>query len=131
MDSIPSTPYSEATRRLMQTSNISNELDYNSDTTILYSDNTPRQNIVNRRRKSKRNRPPLKPHKQHIPHKFKLNTHGIQRHHVRNYTYRCKMVNCNRKFKNAWDWNSHHRLRHGSLFQCETCDKTFQSPSSF
>ena len=55
LDSIPSTPYSEATRCLMQTSNISNEWDYSSDTTILYSDNTPRQNIVNRRRKSKRN----------------------------------------------------------------------------
>ena len=40
LDSIPSTPYSEATRCLIQISNISNETDYSSDTTIPYSDNT-------------------------------------------------------------------------------------------
>ena len=63
LDSIPSTPYSEATKRLMQTSNVSNELDYSSDTTILYSDNTSRKSIVNRRHISKRIHPPVKPHK--------------------------------------------------------------------
>ena len=61
LDSIPSTPYSEATRRLMQTSNVSNELDYSSDTTIPYSDNTSRKSIVNRRRISKRICPPVNP----------------------------------------------------------------------
>ena len=110
LDSITSTPYSEATRRLMQTSNISNEMDYSSDTTIPYSDNTLTQNIVNRKCKSKRTRSPLKSRKRRIPHKFKLNTYGIRRHHMCKYTYKCKMVNCNRKFNNAWDWNSHHRL---------------------
>ena len=49
LDSIPSTPYGETTRRLMQTSNDSNELDYSSNTTIPYSDNTSRQSIVNRK----------------------------------------------------------------------------------
>ena len=131
LDSIPSTPYSEATRHLMQTSNVSNESDYSSDTTIPYSDNTSRQSIVNRKRISKRIRPPVKPRKRRSPYNFKLNMHGIRWHHVHNYTYRCKMVNSNRKFKNARDWNSHHRLRHGSLFQCETCHKSFPSPSSF
>ena len=131
LDSIPSTPYSEATRHLMQTSNVSNESDYSSDTTIPYSDNTSRKSIMNRRHISKRIRPPVKSHKRRSPYNFKLKTHGIQQHHVRNYTYRCKMANCNRKFKNARDWNSHHRLRHGSLFQCETCHKSFPSPSSF
>ena len=131
LDSIPSTPYSEATRRLMQTSNVSNELDYSSDTTIPYSDNTSRKSIVNRRHISKRIRPPVKPHKRCSPYNFKLKMHGIRWHHVCNYTYRCKMANCNRKFKNAHDWNNHHRLRHGSLFQCETCHKSFSSPSSF
>ena len=63
LDSIPSTPYSEATRCLMHISNISNETDYSSDATIPYSDNTLTQNIVNRRRKSKRTRPPLKSQK--------------------------------------------------------------------
>ena len=63
LDSIPGTLYSEATRRLMQTSNVSNETDYSSDTTIPYSDNTSRQSIVNRKRISKRIRPPVKPHK--------------------------------------------------------------------
>ena len=110
LDSIPSTPYSEATRHLMQTSNIINKMDYSSDATIPYSDNTLTQNIVNRKRKSKRTRPPLKSQKRRIPHKFKLNTYGIQRHHMRKYTYKCKMVNCNRKFNNARDWNSHLRL---------------------
>ena len=123
LDSIPSTPYSEVTRRLMQTSNISNESDYSSDTTIPYSDNTSRQKIMNRRHISKRIHPPVKPHKRC--------SRGIWWHHVRNYTYRCKMVNCNRKFNNARDWNSHHRLRHGTLFQCETCHKSFPSLSSF
>ena len=131
MDSIPSTPCSEATRRLMQTSNISNESDYSSDTTIPYSDNTSRKSIVNRRHISKRICPPVKPHKRCSPYNFKLKMHGIRWHHMCNHTYRCKMVNCNRKFKNARDWNSHHRLRHGSLFQCETCHKSFPSLSSF
>ena len=63
LDSIPSTPYSEATRCLMQTSNVGNESDYSSDTTIPYSDNTSRQSIVNRKRISKRIRPPVKPRK--------------------------------------------------------------------
>ena len=63
LDSIPSTPYSEATRRLKQTSNDSNESDYSSDTTIPYSDNTSRQSIVNRNRISKRIHPPVKPRK--------------------------------------------------------------------
>ena len=63
LDSIPSTPYSEATRHLMQTSNVSNDSDYSSDTTIPYSNNTSRKSIVNRRRISKRIRPPVKPHK--------------------------------------------------------------------
>ena len=49
LDSIPSTLYSEATRRLMQTSNVSDESDYSSDTTIPYSDNTSRKSIMNRR----------------------------------------------------------------------------------
>ena len=110
LDSIPSTPYSEATRHLMQTSNIIKKMDYSSDATIPYSDNTLTQNIVNRKRKSKRTRPPLKSQKRCIPHKFKLNTYGIRQHHMRKYTYKCKMVNCNRKFNNARDCNSHHRL---------------------
>ena len=40
LDSITSTPYSETTRCLMQISNISNEMDYSSDATIPYIDNT-------------------------------------------------------------------------------------------
>ena len=110
LDSIPSTPYSEATRHLMQTLNVSNDSDYSSDTTILYSDNTSRQSIVNRKHISKRICPPVKPFKRRSPYNFKLKMHGIWQHHMRNYTYRCKMVNCNRKFKNAHDWNSHHCL---------------------
>ena len=54
LDSITSTPYSEATRYLMQISNISNEMDYSSDATIPYIDNTLTQNTVNRKCKSKR-----------------------------------------------------------------------------
>ena len=131
LDSITSTPYSEATRYLMQISNISNKMDYSSDSTIPYIDNTLTQNTVNRKRKTKRTQPLLKSRKRRIPHKFKLNTYGIRRHYMRKYTYKCKMVNCNRKFNNARDWNSHHCLRHGSLFQCEICHKTFPLPSSF
>ena len=63
LDSIPSTPYSEATRHLMQAPNVSNDSDYSSDTTILYSDNTSMKNIMNRRHISKRKGPPVRPRK--------------------------------------------------------------------
>ena len=131
LDSIPSTPYSEATRHLLQTLNVSKESDYSSDATIPYSDNTLRQSTVGKKHILRRKRQRVKPRKRYSTYNFKLRMHGIRRHRVRNYTYRCKMVNCNRKFKNARDWNSHHRLRHGSLFRCETCHKLFPSPSSF
>ena len=106
-------------------------MDYSSDATIPYCDNTYTQETLSKRCKSKKKCPSTKSRKRHVPHKFKLNTYGIRRHHVRKYTYKCKMLNCTRKFNNAWDWNSHHCLRHGSLFQCEICYKTFPSPSSF
>ena len=128
LDSIPSTPYSEATRHSMLSSKNSNEMDYSSDASIPYCDNTL-QETLSRRCKSKKKHPPTKSRKQHIPHKFKLNTHGIRQHHVRKYTYKCKMLNCNRKFNNARDWNSHHRLRHGSLFQCELAIRLSRHPA--
>ena len=61
LDSIPSTPYSEATRCLLQTLNVSKESDYSSDATIPYSDNTLRQSTVGKKHILRRKRQRVKP----------------------------------------------------------------------
>ena len=62
--------------------------------------------------------------------KFKMRVHGIRR---RQYTYNftCKMPRCRRKFTTTWDWNSHHRVQHGTKLKCNICGKKYPSPSSY
>ena len=47
------------------------------------------------------------------------------------YNFRCKMPRCRRKFTTTQDWNSHHRVQHGTKFKCNICSKSYPSPSSY
>ena len=125
LDSIPSSKYSIATwQGIRSKSNTDIEDDENSsDATIPYSDSTVYESkpCLKRRRK---------PSKSTKSFKFRMRFHGIRRRQC-TYNFTCKMPRCGRKFTTTRDWNSHHRIQHGTKLKCNICGKKYPSPSSY
>ena len=128
LDSIPSSKYSRTTwQGICSKTNIDTENDGNSsDATIPYSD--PDFNKVKTCPKCKRKHQQTA--KSNKSFKFKVKVHGIQRRQ-RTYNFTCKMPSCGRKFTTTRDWNSHHRVQHGTKLKCNFCSKSYPSPSSY
>ena len=38
---------------------------------------------------------------------------------------------CWKKFTTTRDWNSHHRVQHGTKLKCNICSKSYPSPTSY
>ena len=58
-----------------------------------------------------------------------LSQYGIKCRYKRNYTYKCQVEGCPKKFNNVGDWNKHHRSRHSSItYTCEKCGHISSSP---
>ena len=126
LDCIPSSKYSRTTWQGIR-SNIDTENDGNSsDATIPYSDPAfdKAKTHLKRRRKHQQTA------KSNKSFKFKVKVHGIRREQ-RTYNFTCKMPLCGRKFTTTRDWNSHHRVQHGTKLKCNICSKSYPSPSSY
>ena len=128
LDSIPSSKYSRTTwQGICSKTNIDTENDGNSsDATIPYSD--PDFNKVKTRQKCRHKHQQAA--KSNKSFKFKVKVHGIRRRQC-TYNFTCKMPLCGRKFTTTRDWNSHHRVQHGTKLKCNFCSKSYPSPSSY
>ena len=128
LDSIPSSKYSRTTwQGIRSKTNIDTENDGNSsDATIPYSDLALDKTKTRLIRRHKHQQTA----KSNKSFKFKVKVHGIRRRQ-RTYNFTCKMPSCQRKFTTTRDWNSHHRVQHGTKLKCNICSRSYPSPSSY
>ena len=112
-------------------------VDYDSDATVDYYpiiENKPTKAVEILLDKGKESLSKL--HKRLIqayPSKcgFAISIHGIKRRKSRTFLG-CKVQGCKSRFSKVRDWNSHHRRIHtGICLECDTCKKTFKTPSFF
>ena len=60
---------------------------------------------------------------------FRITVHGLKCY-KHQYSYKCVVNPCNRRFATVRDWNRHHQLFHRFYLKCIECRKHFATPSS-